>query len=337
MVAATKGRIVRTRVTGPLGKPVDAFYGLTGGDETGGGQTAVIEMAAASGLVLLTPAERDPLRSTSYGTGELIRAALDAGARRFLIGLGGSASNDGGAGMVRALGGSFLDAHGKELAEGGGALANLARIDVEKLDRRLRDCHIDVACDVDNRLTGSQGASAIFGPQKGATPDMVAVLDRNLVRYAERIRLDLGLSVADVPGAGAAGGLGAGLLAFMNAHLRPGIEIVTEALGLDRIIVDCDLVITGEGRIDGQTTHGKTPTGVARVAKRHGKPVIGIAGCLTDDADAVAAFGIDAIFSVLASTCTQQEALTAAAGNLRRAARNIAAAIRVGEEMRLNK
>jgi len=327
MVAATKGKIIRATVTGPLGRPVDAFYGLTGD-----GLTAVIEMAAASGLVLVPPAERDPLRATTFGTGELIKAALDAGARRFLIGIGGSATNDGGAGMARALGASFVDAHGAELAFGGGALSELARIDVAKLDPRLRDCHIDVACDVDNPLTGPQGASAIFGPQKGATPAVVAQLDRNLIRYAERIRLDLGKSVAEVPGVGAAGGLGAGLLAFLHARLRPGIEIVTEALGLDAIVADADLVITGEGRIDGQTVHGKTPVGVAHVAKRHGKPVIAIAGCLTKDAELVYGCGIDAIFSVLSAACTKEQALAAGAANLRLAARNIAASVRIGSQ-----
>jgi glycerate kinase len=328
MVAATHGRIVRVTVTGPLGEPVQAFYGLTGD-----GQMAVIEMAAASGLVLLAPAERDPLRATTYGTGELIRAALDAGARRFLIGLGGSATNDGGAGMVQALGVHLLDANGHELGFGGGPLEHLARIDVSRLDARLRDCRIDVACDVDNPLTGPEGASAMFGPQKGATADMVAQLDRNLAQYAERIRLDLGVSVADVPGAGAAGGLGAGLLAFLRASLRPGIEIVTEAVGLEQIVATADLVITGEGRIDGQTVHGKTPIGVARVARRHGKPVIAIAGCLMADAVAVYQGGIDAIFGVVPRPCTLEAALEAGAENLRFASRNIAAAIRLGERL----
>jgi glycerate kinase len=311
-----------------LGRPVDAFYGLYGD-----GQTAVIEMVAASGLVLLTPAERDPLRTITFGTGELTLAALNAGARRFLIAMGGSATNDGGAGMARALGASFLDEHGNELPFCGGALQHLARIDAERLDRRLRDCQVDVACDVDNTLTGPQGASAVFGPQKGATPEVVARLDGNLARYAELIRLDVGVAVEDVPGDGAAGGLGAGLLAFLKARLRPGIDIVADALGLDRILAGADLVITGEGRIDGQTVHGKTPIGVARIAKRRGKPVIGIAGCLTEDAIPVYASGIGAIFSVLSSACTKEQALAAGATDLRLASRNIAAAIRVGYQL----
>ena len=206
MVAATHGKIVQESVTGPLGKPTDAFYGLLGD-----GNTAVIEMAAASGLELLAPEERDPLRSTTFGVGQLIRAGLDAGARKFLIGIGGSATNDGGAGMVQALGGRFLDEQNNELEAGGAALERLIRIDISGLDPRLRQCQIDVACDVDNKLIGPDGASAIYGPQKGATPEMVARLDRCLARYAERIHLDLGLAVAVVPGSGAAGGLGGGL------------------------------------------------------------------------------------------------------------------------------
>jgi len=329
MVAATHGKIVQATVTDPLGDPVEAFYGLTGD-----GRMAVIEMAAASGLVLVTPAKRDPLLTTTYGTGELIRAALDAGARRFLIGIGGSATNDGGAGMVQALGGHFFDAQDRELGFGGGPLGRLVRIDVSKLDARLQECQIDVACDVDNPLIGPEGASVVFGPQKGATPEVVAQLDHNLAHYAERIRLDMGISVAETPGAGAAGGLGAGLLAFLGARLRPGIEIITEAVGLDRIVADADLVITGEGRIDGQTVHGKTPIGVAHVAKRHGKPVIAIAGCLTPDAAAVYGGGIDAIFSVVSGPCTLEAALAAGAENVRLASRNIAAAIKLGERLR---
>ncbi len=332
LVAATRGRIVPVVATGPLGQPVDAFYGLTGN-----GRIAVIEMAAASGLTLISQADRDPWHTTSYGTGELIATALEAGARHFIIGIGGSATNDGGAGMIQALGGRFLDARNKELDPGGGALADLARIDVSGLDKRLQDCLFDVACDVDNPLAGPHGASMMFGTQKGATPEMLVSLDNNLAHYAAQIRLDLGRSVADVPGAGAAGGMGAAFLAFFDAHLRPGIEIVTEALGLDRIISDADLVITGEGRIDGQTAHGKTPVGVARIAKRHGKPVIGIAGSLTNEASGVHARGIDAIFSVLSRPCTTEEAFAAAAANTRMAARNIAAAIRLGEELNARK
>ncbi|MBR0567567.1 glycerate kinase [Azoarcus sp. L1K30] len=325
MVAATAGRRCECEVNGPLGKPVRAFYGLTGD-----GATAVIEMAAASGLALLAPPDRNPLLTGSHGTGELIRAALDAGARHLILGIGGSATNDGGAGMLQVLGVRLLDASGTELPPGGGALARLDRIDASGLDARLAACRIEVACDVDNPLTGPRGASAVFGPQKGATPDMVAQLDANLTRFADIIRRDVGVAVADVPGAGAAGGMGAAMLAFFGAELRPGIDIVTTAVGLERHLADADLVITGEGRIDSQTIHGKTPIGVARVAKRHGKPVIGIAGGLSADVGIVHVHGIDAVFSVVYRPCTLEEAMAEAAVNVERTARNVAAVFRIG-------
>ncbi|HTH16579.1 MAG TPA: glycerate kinase [Magnetospirillum sp.] len=325
MVAATGGETVRVPVTGPLGEQVKAFYGLTGD-----GGMAVIEMAAASGLALVPPLRRNPLATTTYGVGELIRAALDRGARHFILGIGGSATNDGGAGMVQALGARLLDDRGQDLGFGGDSLAALDRIDVTGLDPRLAECRIEVACDVDNPLTGPTGASAVFGPQKGATPAMVRQLDDNLAHYAKIIQRDLGVAVATLPGAGAAGGLGAAMCAFLGADLRPGVEIVTNAVGLEQLVVDASLVITGEGRIDSQTIHGKTPIGVARVAKRHGKPVVAIAGCLTRDAGVVHAHGIDAVFSVLYRSCTVEEALAEAADNVRQAARNIAAAIRIG-------
>ena len=325
MVAATGGRKETVTVSGPLGEPVEAFYGLTGE-----GDTAVIEMAAASGLALVPPDRRNPLLTSSRGTGELIRAALDAGARRFILGIGGSATNDGGAGMVQALGARLLDLEGRELDGSGGDLARLERIDVSALDPRLAECRIEVACDVDNPLTGARGASAVFGPQKGATPEMVQALDANLARLARIVGRDLGVAVDTVPGAGAAGGMGAAMLAFFGATLKPGIEIVTAAVDLDDHVRDADLVITGEGRIDFQTVHGKTPIGVARVAKRHGKPVIGIAGSLGADVGVVHAHGIDAVFSVLGKPCTLDEALRDAAANVELTARNVAAVLRIG-------
>ena len=325
MVAATGGRKETVTVSGPLGEPVEAFYGLTGD-----GDTAVIEMAAASGLALVPPDRRNPLLTSSRGTGELIRAALDAGARRFILGIGGSATNDGGAGMVQALGARLLDLEGRELDGSGGDLARLERIDVSALDPRLAECRIEVACDVDNPLTGARGASAVFGPQKGATPEMVQVLDANLARLARIVGRDLGVAVDAVPGAGAAGGMGAAMLAFFGATLKPGIEIVTAAVDLDTHVRDADLVITGEGRIDFQTVHGKTPIGVARVAKRHGKPVIGIAGSLGAEVGVVHAHGIDAVFSVLGKPCTLDEALRDAAANVELTARNVAAVLRIG-------
>ena len=325
MVAATGGRKETVTVSGPLGEPVEAFYGLTGE-----GDTAVIEMAAASGLALVPPDRRNPLLTNSRGTGELIRAALDAGARRFILGIGGSATNDGGAGMVQALGVRLLDLEGRELDGSGGDLARLERIDVSALDPRLAECRIEVACDVDNPLTGARGASAVFGPQKGATPEMVQALDANLARLARIVGRDLGVAVDTVPGAGAAGGMGAAMLAFFGATLKPGIEIVTAAVDLDDHVRDADLVITGEGRIDFQTVHGKTPIGVARVAKRHGKPVIGIAGSLGAEVGVVHAHGIDAVFSVLSKPCTLDEALRDAAANVELTARNVAAVLRIG-------
>ena len=325
MVAATGGCRVAARVTGPLGAPVEAFYGLTGD-----GATAIIEMAAASGLALVPPGLRNPLLTTSFGTGELIRAALDAGARHLIIGIGGSATNDGGAGMLQALGVALVDGAGRALGPGGGGLGELAQIRLDGLDPRLAACRIEVACDVDNPLTGERGASVVFGPQKGATPAMVQRLDANLAHFAAVLQQALGGAVADVPGAGAAGGMGAALLGVLGARLRPGIEIVTTALGLEVAVADADLVIVGEGRLDAQSLHGKAPLGVARIARRHGKPVIAIAGSLGDDVAALRAHGIDAFFSVVRRPCSLEDALAGAADNLHAAARNIAAALCVG-------
>jgi glycerate kinase len=325
LIDATGGTLRTLAVVGPAGSPVQASYGLTGG--TG---LAVIEMAAASGLELLPPAQRDPRVTTSHGTGELIRDALDAGARRFVIGIGGSATNDAGAGMLQALGVRLLDADGVEIGRGGAELARLARIDVSGLDQRLLDCQLDVACDVTNPLVGPVGASAIFGPQKGATPEMVEQLDRCLQRFADILQRDLGQDVAGVPGTGAAGGLGAALLAVLGARLRPGCEVVMEAIGLEALLRDADLVITGEGRTDGQTIYGKAPIGVARVAARCGVPVIGLSGALTPDSAAVHAHGIAAVFSAVRQPCTVPEALRDAAANVRRAAYNVAAGLKVG-------
>lgn len=329
MVEATAGRIVHVKVTGPLGKPVDAFYGLSG-DE----RSAFIEMAAASGLELVPSGLRDPLKTTSWGTGELIRHALDAGVEHIIIGIGGSATNDGGAGMMQALGARLLDSQQNEIAPGGAALETLAQIEIGQLDTRLAACRIEVACDVTNPLTGNEGASAVFGPQKGATPEMIVRLDKALAHYAQLIARDLNVDVSGLAGGGAAGGMGAALYAFCGAELRRGIEIVTDALQLDACVVDADLVITGEGRIDSQTVHGKVPVGVASVAKRYNKPVIGIAGSLTADVGVVHQHGIDAVFSVIYNICTLDDALKNAAENVRMTARNVAATIRLGQLIR---
>lgn len=329
MVAATAGRIVDVDVTGPLGEPVTAFFGLSG-DE----RTAFIEMAAASGLEQVPVALRAPLKTTSWGTGELIRHALDAGVDHIIIGLGGSATNDGGAGMVQALGAKLLDARQNEIGKGGAALDALVRIDISQLDPRLAACRIEVACDVTNPLTGKEGASAVFGPQKGATAETIDRLDTALVHYAQIIARDLEVDVLELAGGGAAGGMGAALYAFCGAQLRRGIEIVTDALQLDACVADADLVVTGEGRMDSQTIHGKVPVGVAKVARRYHKPVIGIAGSLTADVGIVHEHGLDAVFSVIYTICTLDDALKNAAANVRMTARNVAATLKMGQTLR---
>lgn len=320
LVDATGGEIIEHQVTGPLGEQVNAFYGLMGD-----GQTAIIEMAAASGLHLVAPSQRNPLQTTTFGTGELIKAVLDKGVNHIIVGIGGSATNDGGIGMAQALGIKFLDNSGKEIGYGGGALARLASIDISAVDPRLADIKLEVACDVDNPLCGEKGASAIFGPQKGATPAMVQQLDMNLAHYASIMKTQLGSDVKDMPGAGAAGGLGAALMGLLDASLRPGIEIVMDAVNLAEVVKDADLVITGEGRIDSQTIHGKTPIGVARSAKQFNKPVLGIAGCLSNDCHVVHNHGIDAVFSVVPRSVSLEEALRDAAVNVELTARNVAA------------
>ncbi|AJX36188.1 glycerate kinase [Burkholderia oklahomensis] len=324
LVTAASGERRIANVGDPLGRPTRAAFGILPDG------TAVIEMAEASGLHLVPPDLRDPRVTSSRGTGELIRAALDAGARRFIVGLGGSATNDGGAGMLQALGAHLADADGRPIGAGGAQLARLARIDVAGLDSRLADCTFEVACDVDNPLVGPNGASAVFGPQKGATPEMIAHLDHNLAHFAAIIERDVGPAVAQLSGGGAAGGLGAAMSAFLTATLRPGIEIVTDALRLRDAIRGASLVVTGEGCIDGQTLRGKAPIGVARIAAECGVPVVAIGGAVTGQADALYRHGIDAIFASVRRACTIDEALRDAAINVRFAARNVAAAIRVG-------
>ena len=320
LVDATGGKMVFQTVTGPLGERVNAFFGMLGDEKT-----AVIEMAAASGLHLVPTEKRNPLLTTTKGTGELILAALDHGARHIIIGLGGSATNDGGAGMAKALGVKFLDGTGKEIGDGGGSLSQLVKIDYTSMDPRLKTIKIEVACDVDNPLTGERGASAIFGPQKGATPEMVAQLDANLGHFAEVIERDLAKKINDVAGSGAAGGLGGGLLAFLPAELKRGVDIVIKATGLDEIVTDADLVITGEGKIDRQTIYGKTPIGVAKIAKNAGIPVIAIAGNVADDSKVVHEHGIDAVFSIVPGIISLENAFENAAKYVERTAANIAA------------
>jgi len=325
LVDATGGQVLTATVTGPLGEPVKAFYGVLGG-----GETAVIEMAAASGLPLVPPAKRDPGRTTTRGTGELIRAALDRGCRKFIVGIGGSATNDGGAGMAQALGVSFKDKDGRELEPGGLALNRLESIDLSGLDPRIAETEIVVACDVDNPLYGPRGASAVYGPQKGATPPMVEELDRALRRFAQVIRDQLGIDVQEIPGAGAAGGLGAGLVAFLGAKLRPGIEIVLEALHFDERLKGADLVITAEGGVDRQTGFGKAPSGVLRAASRRNVPVVVVGGSLSDDAFGLYEQGFSAIVGCTPRPMDLNEAVARTATSLAEAGEMIARLIQLG-------
>ncbi len=318
VVEATDGRWVACTVRDPLGRPVRSGFGLTGD-----GRTAVIEMALASGLTLLKPAEQNPLLTSTYGTGELILAALDLKVDTILVGIGGSATTDGGTGMARALGVRFLDAQGAELDGTGGALARLSRIDVGGLDARLRHVDVDVACDVDNLLFGPSGAARAYGPQKGATPAMIDQLERGLERLAAVIRTDLGADVSQLPGGGAAGGLGAGLVAFLGGRLRPGAELVIGVTGLEEKLAGCDLVITGEGRLDGQTVSGKAPAGVANVARAHGIPVIAICGCLGPGVEKVHDVGIAAYFSALEESLPESDLPLRGPGMLERCAEQV--------------
>ena len=328
LVEATAGSLRSQRVHGPLGDAVEARWGVLGD-----GRTAVLEMAAASGLPLVPREKRDPRVTSTIGTGELLRAALDAGLPRAILGIGGSATNDGGAGLARALGVRFLDAKGRDLPEGGAALRGLARIDSSRLDPRLERVELLVACDVDNPLTGPRGASAVYGPQKGATPEMVRELDAALARYAEVARQTTGRDVGAVPGAGAAGGLGAGLLFFTPAKLRPGVEIVLEATGFEEKVRGAALVFTGEGRTDFQTSMGKAPVGVAAAAKRHGVPVVCLSGGLGPGADEVLERGIDALASAMPGPMSLEEAVAGGAALVEAAAARACRLLKVGSRL----
>lgn len=318
LVDATDGKVYFLEVVGPLGHKVKAEYGILGNGEIG-----VLEMASASGIHLVPPEERNPLITTTYGTGELIKACLDRGVKKLLIGIGGSATNDGGAGVIQALGGRLLDKDGNELDFGGGELGKLEKIDLTNFDKRLKDVAVEVACDVTNPLCGERGASYVFGPQKGATIDIVEILDDNLKHYAKIIKEQLGIDVLEKEGSGAAGGLGAGLMAFLNGNLKKGIEIVIEYSGLEEKIKNCDMVWTGEGSIDFQTQYGKTPLGVATVAKKYNKPVIALAGRVGDDIDVLYEKGIDSIFGIMKGVTTIEEALEKGKENIEKTSENI--------------
>lgn len=322
LVHATGGQLREVTVTGPLGRPVAATYAILGD-----GVTGAVEMASASGLVLVPAAQRDPLHATTYGTGELIRAALDAGCRRLVVCIGGSATNDGGAGMAAALGARLLRADGSPISPGGAGLVELDRIDLDGLDPRLAEVSIRVACDVDNPLLGPRGAAAVYGPQKGATPETVPVLDRALGRLAAVSgRSDL----AEKPGAGAAGGLGFGLMAFLGARLEPGADLVMDAAGIDGPLAGAALVLTGEGRVDGQTLAGKVPLAVARRAARHGVPAVVICGSLGDGAGALLAHNVAALLSMTPGPLPLAEAMRRGPELLAHATATVMRLIRLG-------
>ena len=309
LVAATDGRFFETAAHDPLGRPVHARWGALG-EESHASPTALIESAAAAGLTLLRPDERDPRHTTTFG----------AGYRRIVVGVGGSATNDGGAGLAQALGARLLDAQGEELPPGGAALARLASIDVEALDQRLRETDIIVAADVSNPLCGPQGASLLYGPQKGASESVARELDTALAQYAQIVRRDLGVDVADIPGAGAAGGLGAGLIAFCSAHVEPGFVVAAEAVGLADRVRRADVVITGEGRLDSQSAFGKTTMGVARAARDAGRPVVALVGSIEGGPESEAARPFDAVFALTPDLASLDNAIARAADLLSTAA-----------------
>jgi len=294
LVDATEGKIIEKEVTGPLGNKVEAFYGLLGD-----GKTAVIEMAAASGLPLVPEGKKNPLKTTTYGTGELIASALEHGVKKIIIGIGGSATNDAGVGMAQALGAEILDAQGKEIGFGGGNLDQIAEINLENLDSRLDDIEILVACDVDNPLFGENGAAYVYAPQKGADKEMVEKLDQNL-RYFNQIAIkELNKDPNQISGAGAAGGLGAGLVVFLDAELKAGVNIILDIIDFESKLKGVDLVLTGEGMLDGQSIYGKTPVGVSRTAAKKGIPVVAVAGTLGDGVEKVLEHGIKSYFSII--------------------------------------
>jgi len=352
-VLGGNGQYRELEVTGPLGERLTARYGILPGQTRGAGQqksngqhksavphggaglhkSAVIEMAAASGLPLVPENKRNPLIATTYGTGELIRAALDEGCREFLIGIGGSATNDAGVGMAQALGWSFKDKDGKEVGYGGGELANIAIIDQSNVDSRLRESKIAVACDVTNPLFGKTGAAHVYGPQKGATPEIVEQLDRNLRYFAGIVESQLGRDISQEPGSGAAGGLGAGLMIFCGAELKSGIDAMLDIVRFDDHLESTALVITGEGAIDGQTTYGKVPVGIAKRAQAYNVPVLAIVGDIGAGAEAVYDHGIFGIMSTVNRAMPLKEAMAQSASLIEDAAERVMRIIRIGQTL----
>jgi glycerate kinase len=318
MITGAGGNKVHTRVNGPLMDEIDSFFGVLGD-----GKTAVIEMAAASGLTLVPPGKMNPLETTTYGVGQLILAALDMGCSKFIIGLGGSSTNDGGMGMAQALGAVFYDENMKPLGIGGKYTGLVRSVDLSMLDRRLGSTNVIAACDVSNPLCGPNGASAVFGPQKGATPEMVKFLDSSLLNYGSVLEGITGKKIMSVPGSGAAGGLGAGLLAFAGAVMKPGIEIVLDSCDAENHIMGSDLVITGEGKTDAQTAFGKVPAGIASLASKYNVPVVCLSGGLGDDYEEVYKCGIDAAFSNVPDAMSPEEAKARSGEFLEKTARSI--------------
>lgn len=319
VLAACGGQWMTTDVSGPLGQPVQAQWGWLADT-----RTAIIEMAMASGLQLLTLAQRDATVTTTYGTGQLITAALDAGAQRVILAIGGSATNDAGSGMLSALGAGFLDDNDQPLPPGGLALSKVARIDLGSLDARLKEVRFEVAADVNNPLCGPNGASHVFGPQKGASPEQVLALDAALAHFAEQSACVLGRDDSEQPGSGAAGGMGFAASAYLNASFRPGVEVVADLTGLAQALEGADLVITGEGRFDAQTLRGKTPFGVAKIAQRQRVPVIVLAGTLGDGYADLYEHGISAAFALSSGPMTLEQACASAATLLHDRARDLA-------------
>ncbi|WP_213950583.1 glycerate kinase [Tepidanaerobacter syntrophicus] len=317
IISAVGGKIIPTKALDPLGRPIDSFFGVLPDN------TAVIEMAAASGLNFLKEEERNPLKTTSYGTGQLIKAALDMGCENIIIGIGGSATNDGGVGMAQAIGVEFLDKEGKQIGFGGGELSKIYKIDISNLDGRVKNAKFTIASDVKNPLCGPEGASAIYGPQKGATPEMIEILDKNLDHLAKIIKRDLGKDIKDLPGAGAAGGLGAALMAFLGAEFRLGIDLIIELVKLEDKMAESDIVVTGEGMTDYQTLYGKVPLGIARVAKKHNKPVICISGSLGEGYEELYYNGIEALFSIVNRPMSLEEAVKRGEGLLEKITINV--------------
>ncbi len=327
LVHSTNGRIKKIKVKGPVLKEVEAFYGILGD-----GETAVIEMASASGLPLIGSDEKNPMKTTTYGTGELILDALNMGCRKFIIGLGGSATNDGGAGMIAALGGRFIDKAGNDIKLGAEGLENLSKLDISNLDERLKECSIVAACDVDNPLCGERGASHVYAPQKGADKNMVKKLDKLLVHYGNLIKRDIEVDVMNEKGSGAAGGMGAAILGFLNGKLLSGIDIMIDKSNLEERIKDADLVITGEGMIDYQTAHGKTPYGVAKLAKKYDIPVIAICGSIGERAEELYQIYFDSIFSIIDRPMSLNEAIENSSKLLENASERIIRAILINKK-----